>query len=149
MCHGCPSILQSVYHCRSQVLHLACSLHISFVCTVPSCTKEEEHRCEGLIYALSGLLCVQLVVDLLCSAMGSCQQFVDSLRNSLDFFGGSYRPVWPTTQLDITTSQYRKLHLVTRDGQLGLSLSLIIWQCPSDIIFICIYFRKLYSIWFL
>ena len=34
--------------------------------------------------------------------------------------------LWPATQLDVTQSWYWKLHLMTRDGQLGLHL--IIWR---------------------
>lgn len=43
-----------------------------------------------------------------------------SLGNGLGCLGVSVGPLWPTIQLDVTQSQYQKLHLVVSDAQLGL-----------------------------
>ena len=57
-------------------------------------------------------------VQVLSSAMGSCYKFVES--NLQSWLGIPIEPLWPTIQLDGTQSPYWKLHLVTRDSQLGL-----------------------------
>jgi hypothetical protein len=43
----------------------------------------------------------------------------DSLDNSLRCLGIAMGPLWPTIQLDLLQFRYWKLHLVTRDIQLG------------------------------
>ena len=44
------------------------------------------------------------------------------LGNNLGYLEIPLEPLWPTTQLDVTQSWYRKRHLVTRECQLGLCL---------------------------
>lgn len=56
------------------------------------------------------------------------------------------RPLLPTTQLDVAQFYYKKLHFLTRDGQLGLHLQ-IIWWFYFGHLYICMYFRKLLLYW--
>lgn len=56
----------------------------------------------------------------------------DCLSNSLVCLGSPTGPLWSTNKLDVPQSQYWKIHLVTRDGQLELSPPLF-----QDLSFYC------------
>lgn len=53
------------------------------------------------------------------------------------------RPLWPTTQLQVTHSWYWKLHLVTRIIHLGLCFPHYLAISLRNCLRICIYLRKL------
>ena len=87
---------------------------------------------------------VQWVVGVLSSANGARCQFV---KNSLllfwqqpGLFGDSHGNLCPTVQLYRTQSWYWKLHLVIRNGQVGLCLP-IMWWFHLDCLHIWTHFR--------